>query len=241
MFVDSKIGYDLHLALKSIKKTPILSALMVAAIGIGIGACMTIITIYYLMTTNPNPDNSEQLYTYALHNNLAVSEGQEDEDPRLLSTYRDAMYILQSDIPTEQSVHYQSWAVYQNTADGVSPFWNLYRLATHGFFSMFDVPFLYGGAWSQQQEDNKAMVIVLTRETNNRLFGGENSVGETIEVGGDFYEVVGVMDTFKPIPKYYEFDGGLFDEIEGALVPFSLTPDIQLMKNSGRRSCLAMP
>ena len=241
MFVDSKIGYDLQLALRSIKKTPILSALMVAAIGIGIGACMTIITIFYLMTTNPNPDNSDQLYTYGLHNNLTVREGQEDEDPRRMSTYRDAMYILQSDIPTEQSVHYQSWAVYRNTADGVNPFWNLYRLATRGFFSMFEVPFLYGGSWSQQQEDNKAMVIVLTRETNNRLFGGENSVGQTIEVGGDFYEVVGVMDSFKPIPKYFEFDSGFFYEIEGAIVPFSLTPDIQLMKNSGSRSCIEMP
>jgi len=241
MFVDSKIAYDLQLALNSIRKTPVLSALMVAAVGTGIGACMTIITIYYLMSTNPNPDNSEQLYTYALHNHLTVEEGQEDEDPRLMSTYRDALYILESDIPTEQSIHYQSWAVYRNSAGGVNPFWDLYRLVTPGFFSLFEVPFLYGGAWSQEQEDNQAMVIVLTRKVNNQLFGGENSVGEEIEVGGAFYEIVGVMDSFKPLPKYFEFDNGFFNEIEGALVPFSLTPVIELMKNSGGRSCLAMP
>ena len=82
MFTDSKIAYDLQLALISIRKTPVLSALMVAAVGIGIGACMTIITIYYLMSTNPNPGNSEQLFTYALHNHLTVTEGQEEEDPR---------------------------------------------------------------------------------------------------------------------------------------------------------------
>ena len=241
MFEDSKIAYDLHLALNSIKKTPILSALMVAAVGIGIGACMTIITIYYLATTNPNPDNSEQLFTYALDNHLSVTEGQEDEDPTLMSTYRDALYILQSDIPTEQSVHYQSWAVYRNEKGGVNPFWDLFRLATPGYFSLFDVPFLYGEAWNQEQEDNKAMVIVLTQETNNKLFGGENSVGEKIEVGGDFYEIVGVLDNFEPLPKYFEFDNGLFSEIEGALVPFSLAPVIELPKNSGGRSCLVMP
>ena len=241
MFMDSKIGYDLQLALNSIRKTPVLSALMVAAIGIGIGACMTIITIYYLMSANPNPDNSEQLYTYGLHNHLTVREGQEDEDPRLMSTYRDALYILESDIPTEQSVHYQSWAVYRNEAGGVSPFWDYFRLATPGFFSLFDVPFLYGDAWSQEQEDSKAMVIVLTRETNNKLFGGGNSVGEKIEAGGEFYEVVGVMDSFEPTPKYFEFDNGFFSEIEGALVPFSLTPVIELTKNSGGRSCIAVP
>jgi len=241
MLADSNIAYDLQLALNSVKKTPVLSALMVAAIGIGIGACMTIITIFYLMTANPNPDNSEEIYTYALHNHLTVTEGQEDERPRLMSTYRDALYILESDIPTDQSVHYQSWAVYRNSEDGVNPFWELYRLVTPGFFSLFDVPFLYGGAWTQEQEDSKAMVIVLTRETNDRLFGGENSVGRTVEAGGEYYEVVGVMDHFKPLPKYFEFDNGFFNEISGALVPFSLTPVIELMKNSGGRSCLEMP
>ncbi|MGI9220325.1 MAG: ABC transporter permease [Woeseiaceae bacterium] len=241
MFADSKLGYDLQLALKSIRKTPILSALMVAAIGIGVGACMTIITLYYVMTANPNPDHSEELFTYALHNNLEPYDGQENDEPRLMATYRDAMNVFESDIPTEQSLHYQSWAVYRNTPDGVSPFWNLYRLVSTGFFSMFDVPFMYGGPWSQEQEDSKAMVMVLTREINNRLFGGEDSVGEKIEVGGDFYEIVGVMDTFKPLPKYFEFDSGLFEEIEGGLVPFSLTPEIELMKNSGGRSCIELP
>ena len=162
MYKDSNIAYDLQLAMNSIKKTPVLSALMVAAVGIGIGACMTIITIFYLMKANPNPANSGQLYTYALHNHLTVTEGQEEEDPRFMSTYRDALYILDSDIPTEQSVHYQSWAVYRNVEGGVNPFWDMFRLATPGFFSMFDVPFLYGEAWSQEQEDNKARVIVLT-------------------------------------------------------------------------------
>ncbi len=210
MLMDSKIAYDLQLALNSIKKTPVLSALMVAAVGVGIGACMTIIAIYYLMSTDPNPDNSEQLYTYALDNHLTVEEGQGDGKPRLMSSYRDALYILQSDIPTEQSVHYPSWAVFQNLEGGVAPFWDMFRLATPGFFSLFDVPFLYGEAWSQEQEDSKAMVIVLTRGTNNILFGGENSVGEKIEVGDYFYEIVGVMDSFEPLPKYFEFDNGIF-------------------------------
>ena len=85
------------------------------------------------------------------------------------------------------------------------------------------------------------MVIVLTRETNEKLFGGENSVGRKIEAGGDFYEVVGVMDSFEPLPKYFEFDNGFFSQIEGALVPFSLASVIELMKNSGSRNCHVMP
>ncbi len=66
MFSDSKIAYDLQLALTSIRKTPVLSALMVAAIGIGIGACMTIITIFYLMSANPSPEKSSALCAITL-------------------------------------------------------------------------------------------------------------------------------------------------------------------------------
>ena len=54
--------YDLRLALKSIRRNPVLSALMVSAIGIGIGACMTVITVYYLMSGNPIPQKSAELF-----------------------------------------------------------------------------------------------------------------------------------------------------------------------------------
>ena len=47
--------YYLKLAILSIRKNPVLSALMVAAIAIGIGACMTVITVHYVMSGNPIP------------------------------------------------------------------------------------------------------------------------------------------------------------------------------------------
>ena len=47
--------YYLKLGLLSIRANPALSALMVAAIAIGIGACMTIATIHHIMGGNPIP------------------------------------------------------------------------------------------------------------------------------------------------------------------------------------------
>ena len=54
--------YYLKLGLFSIRKNPILSSLMVAAIAVGIGACMTIINVDYVMSGNPIPHRSDILY-----------------------------------------------------------------------------------------------------------------------------------------------------------------------------------
>ena len=48
-------SYYVRLALTSIRRTPVLSALMVLALGLGIGAFMTTFTVYYLMSGDPIP------------------------------------------------------------------------------------------------------------------------------------------------------------------------------------------
>ena len=45
--------YYLKLGTLSIRANPMLSALMVAAIAVGIGACMTIFTVRHVMSGNP--------------------------------------------------------------------------------------------------------------------------------------------------------------------------------------------
>ena len=54
--------YYLRLGLLSIRANPALSALMIAAIAVGIGACMSMITIRYIMSGNPIADKTEELY-----------------------------------------------------------------------------------------------------------------------------------------------------------------------------------
>ncbi|HAD47619.1 MAG TPA: ABC transporter substrate-binding protein, partial [Idiomarina sp.] len=54
--------YYCRLAWLSIRRNPVLSTLMMAAIALGIGAAMTTLTINYLMSANPIPGKSEQLF-----------------------------------------------------------------------------------------------------------------------------------------------------------------------------------
>lgn len=52
----------MKLGLLSTRRNPVLSALMVVAIATGIGACMTIVNIEYVMTGNPIPHRSDVLF-----------------------------------------------------------------------------------------------------------------------------------------------------------------------------------
>jgi putative ABC transport system permease protein len=54
--------YYFNLGLRSLRRNVILTTLMVAAIGVGIGACMTALTVFRAMSGDPIPQKSSQLY-----------------------------------------------------------------------------------------------------------------------------------------------------------------------------------
>ena len=59
-------GYNLKLAVKSMRRNPIMTGLMVAAIAVGIGVSMTTLTVYYLMSSNPIPQKSDVLFAVTM-------------------------------------------------------------------------------------------------------------------------------------------------------------------------------
>jgi putative ABC transport system permease protein len=61
-------SYYLKLGWLSIRRNPLLSILMIAAIAIGIGASMTTVTVNYIMSGNPIPQKSDQLFYVQLDN-----------------------------------------------------------------------------------------------------------------------------------------------------------------------------
>jgi putative ABC transport system permease protein len=71
-------------------------------------------------------------------------------------------------------------------------------------------------------DTSEAYVVVLSREINERLFGGENSVGRTVIMNGDLYRVSGVLDNWEPLPKFYDVNNGSFDTPEEVYFPLSV-------------------
>ena len=56
------LAYQIRLALKSIRRNPILSSLIVGGIGLGIAVSMTFITGHYMMSGDPLPAKSDRLF-----------------------------------------------------------------------------------------------------------------------------------------------------------------------------------
>ena len=71
-------------------------------------------------------------------------------------------------------------------------------------------------------------VIVLSYETNQKVFGGENSVGRSVRVENQQFQVVGVLKPWRPLPKFYDTHNGAFDEVEDIYLPFGFFRPMKL-------------
>jgi putative ABC transport system permease protein len=223
-------AYDLRLAFDSLRRNPGLSALMVLAIALGIAVCTVTFTIYHAMATNPIPDKSGQLFAVTLDTWSAerpYDEGKPDSPPQLL-TYRDAMFLHDAQAAPRTVVMYKSGALLVPEARGVKPYNATLRVTSNEFFRMFDAPFLYGQGWDAAADQGPQPVVVLSHETNEKVFGGENSVGRMLRLGKVEYRVVGVLRPWAPSPKFFDLNNGSFDDAEDAYVPYGWGRTLEL-------------
>ena len=105
--------YYMKLGLLSIRRNPILSALMVAAISVGIGACMTIVNIDYVMSGNPIPHRSDVLFHVQVDSWDPNSAAVGDDLPPRQVTYRDGTALFAAKKARRQVLSYRSDRVVQ--------------------------------------------------------------------------------------------------------------------------------
>jgi putative ABC transport system permease protein len=214
--------YYLKLGLLSIRANPALSALMVAAIAIGIGACMTIATIHHIMGGNPIPHKSAQLFHVQLDNWDPSEPYDEPNEPPEQLTYLDATALMDASKAYRQVVSFKTMRVVEPETEDSSPFQIEARATTADFFSMFDVPFAYGSGWEKSADAASEHVVVLSDTLNEQLFGGDDSVGEMLRINGESYRVAGVLSKWTPVPKFYDLNNNSFQQAEAMYLPFSL-------------------
>ena len=229
--------YYLKLAARNLRRNAVITGLVTTAIAVGIGISMTTITMYHLMSNNPIPARSEVLFAIQMDNwdpNDGVGENDDDLPKQL--TYIDTMLLRQSEIPVRQAAMFKSSVVIQTDDPERAPDRDIIRMTDADFFEMFDIRFLYGGAWDAAVDASPEQVLVISREYNDKYFGGEDSVGETLYLDGKPFRVVGVIDTWMPSPKFYDVNNGAFDDPELMFAPFSLAT-VEKWNRSGNTSC----
>lgn len=228
--------YYVKLGWLSLRRNPLLSLLMVAAIAVGIGASMTTITVNYTMSNNPIPAKSDELFYVQLD---SWDPNQDDDgvfEPPDQVTYTDAMALMNARKAFRQVASNRSGLVLQPEDEEVRPFMVDTRNTWADFFPMFEPPFLYGSGWDSAADENLDRVVVLSRQINEQVFGGEDSVGRSVRLNGMDFRVVGVLDHWLPVPKFYDVTNGAWNDTEEIYIPFNVAIEYELPR-SGNTNC----
>jgi putative ABC transport system permease protein len=198
-------GYYLDLALRSFKRNRVLAALMVLALGLGIGASITTLTVLKLLSGDPLPQKSARIFAPEIDPLPTKSTTPERLFVRWgnLMTYTDAMNLLHARKAERQAVMALAAMKITPQTSGQHPFFSDGVVTTSDFFSMFDAEFQYGSGWSAEDDENRAQVVVISSFLNDKLFGGKNSVGQTLRDGDKDFRIVGVLKPWAPQPRFY--------------------------------------
>src|SRR6202795_3859645 len=200
-------NYYFCLAGRSLKRNIVLTVLMIAAIGVGIGASMTTLTVFRAMDNDPIPQKSRQLFAVQIDNwgpdNKNIVQGDKEHLQEQISDI-DAIGLMNAKAAHRQSAMYVTGAALTPSNPDLRSFQVQIRAAYTDFFRMFDTPFLMGAPWTAADDKGHADVVVISRELNDKIFGGANSIGRTVNLDDHEFRVVGVMGRWEPIPKFYD-------------------------------------
>ena len=210
-------SYYFNLGLRSLRRNPVLTSLMVMTLAVGVAASMSTLSVLRAMSGDPIPHKSERLFVVQVDNNPADTEAGEDPADHL--SWLDAKELLRAGDGIRRSPMYAVGGVTE-LQDGSNQ--RVSGMAvTRDFFAMFDVPFRFGGGWSAEADTRGADEVVLSDAFARRIFGETDPTGKSLRLMGRDRTVVGVLDAWQPLPKYYWLVGSSnrFGETDDVFVP----------------------
>lgn len=228
-------AYYCNLALRSFRRDRVLTALMVLAIALGIGACMTTLTVFHVLSGDPIPGKSGRLF-YVQLDPAEMNDYTPGQEPAEQVTRYDAEALLREKRGARQAMMTGGGLSITPDREGLMPFSVDARYTSADFFPMFDVPLLYGNGWSAKDDEDHARVAVISRSLNERAFGGGNSVGKRLRIDQADFTVIGVIDEWRPTPKFYDLNNDRYGALENVFLPFTTSRDLEMGRN-GSMDC----
>jgi putative ABC transport system permease protein len=216
MFAD-----HLRTALRALCASPVLTLLMLLALGLGIGACMTTLTVYRVLAADPIPGKSQLLYEVQIDAGDLV-DYTPGEEPQFQLTRFDAEALLrEAQAPRQTLMSGANLGVVRETP-GAEPFFVEARYASSDFFAMFEAPLAQGRSWTLEEDRDAARVVVIGSELARQLFGDETTaVGQPVQVRGQSFQVIGVMKPWPLNPMFFDFTIGPYGRNQQLWLPFS--------------------
>lgn len=230
--------YYFLLGLRSLRRNPALTALMVLTLAIGVAASVATLTILHVMSGNPIPTKSERLFVPQFDNGPIESYKVGDEPNDDQMSYRDAVNFLNSKAGERRTALFGISMPLEPERKDLGVF-VVRGIATGGdYFNMFEAPFLHGQGWAPEADQRGGNVTVINRKLSEKLFGDADPVGRRVRMGGFDYQIVGVLDTWSVIPRYQHLIGAetAFGDEEDMYIPFATAIHNQVGRN-GSTGC----
>lgn len=229
------LGYYLDLAFRSFKRNIALTILMIVAIGFGVGASMTTLTVLHVLSADPIPQKSHVLH-YVQLDPRSLQGFIPGREPIDQNTRFDAETIVREHRADHQALMTGGSATVEPQRAGLDPFRVDARWTTNEFFPMFDVPFAKGAAWSAADDTAHVRVVVISKELAEKVFGNSDVIGFTLRIDGTELRVVGVLDAWRPTPHFYDLQMDVYGRGEQLLVPWTTSRDLKL-DHDGNMNC----
>jgi putative ABC transport system permease protein len=236
MKASAMFAYFLDLALRSLKRSKALTALMVIAIAMGIAASMTTLTIYATLAGDPLPAGRSGKLFHVQLDPQELKDYTAGEEPDEQLTRFDAEALAREARGERQALMTGGRVALTPDAPGTSPFFADARYTSADFFAMFGAPLLYGRAWSAADDAGHERVAVISKALNQRLFAGADSTGRSLRVNETAFRVIGVVDDWRPTPYFFDLNVGSYRTPEDVMIPFSTAME-QRLARSGSLTC----
>ncbi|RDS82467.1 ABC transporter permease [Dyella psychrodurans] len=233
------LGYYLDLAVRSLRRNKILTALMIVTLALGIGASITTLTVLKLLSGDPLPEKSANLFYARVDPNPLEGYVPGQTKPDSIMSYTDAMNLMHAHRAVRQAAMALIDAKIDTQHPNDHPYFADGVMTTADFFALFNAPFQYGSGWTADDDESRATLVVIADFLNNKMFGGANSVGKTIRIDDRDFRIVGVLKHWAPQPRFYATDLGGHDYGDGDAVFMPLKTARSLDKGPQDTECYA--
>lgn len=216
------LDYYLALARTRLLETRGSSAALIMALGLGIGASMTMLIVVRALTWDPLPERSQRLYHPFIDALPGSYEVRAELDPRVALTWVDAQNLLRQAPAPRQSAMASARLLVESQREVVRPFFAHGQYVTSDAFVMFGISMAEGASWTRQDDEAEVPVVVLSKALAKKL-GGDELVGSTVLLGGQALRVVGISDHWNPRPRFYtDLQQDVFSGREDFFIPITV-------------------
>ena len=221
--------YYLGLARRHLLESKGMTAALVLALALGVGASMAMITVIRVMTWDPLPGRSEHLFHPYIDPLPSSYEVKDSMDPRVALTWTDAKELLRRG-PARAQLALASGHLLVNPQDGVeSPFFVDGQYATPSLFEMFGLNILEGNTWTEEEEQERAHVVIISNSLKNRITSRNTIIGRQILLGGQSFRVIGIAADWAPRPRFHtDLQRDIFKGQDDFFIPLTTAIDLQL-------------